>query len=126
MKANLPNLELLEFKAKLYLKQSEEFMQKFNEKSKTKYNFSLDCTVFKQLWGSTCTAFDILENGESTFGCQAMTEAYTTVFKEHLTDTYVVFIDNKIAYLVIDATDEFLKDLKDENLKTTSYAQKNY
>mgnify|MGYP001726826652 CR=1 FL=1 len=125
MNASLPNLELLEFQAKFYLKSSEEFMQKY-EKLSIKNNLSLDCTVFKQLWGNTSTAFDITENGEPTFGGQAMTEAYTTVFKECITNTYIVFINNKIAYLVIDATDKFLEDFKNQSLRTVSYARKNY
>ena len=117
MKAQLPNLELLEYQAKLYFKKHLNLNNS---------NLDIECLVFKQTWGSTNTAFDVNANNEPMFGGQSITDAYTTVFIENQTKTYVVFVDNKLCYVVSDATKEFLKDLKNHNLKCLRLSKKYY
>lgn len=78
------------------------------------------------MWGSTCTAFDICEDGSPALGGCAMTEAYTVVIHERLTDTYFVFVNNRLCYYVEDANQTFLDDLKEHNIKPLSEAKKVY
>lgn len=125
MNANLPNLELLEYKTKMILKEDANWLLLWNnlkeEKSKkgTAPIFELTCEVFSQIWGSTSTAF-------GGFGGCAMTKAYTTIFHEINTDVYVVFIDNKPAYMVLNATKEFFEDLKNHNMASAEDGKNKY
>lgn len=68
-----PNLELIEYKIRLILSKDPEFQ----------------AMVFPQVWGSTCTGFDVTEDGMPTMGGSMMTTEYTTVFHELLTNTGV-------------------------------------
>lgn len=126
-----PNLELIEYKFKQHLNECEEWKNKIKE-IKAKSDFpqllspDFDVIVFSQIWGSTCTAFDVCEDGTATMAGQAMTRAYTVVIKETLTDTFGVFIDDKPCYVVDNATDEFYKDLSERNMKSLSMARKSY
>lgn len=131
----LPNLELLEYMAEQVIRGNEEAMKKIKkryEESMPKafrrktIPVELSCEVFSQVWGSTCTAFDVMEDGGPAVGGSAMTSAYTTVFRESVSDTYVVFVDGRLCYLVEKPTKEFLKDLKHRNLKSLSEAKKDY
>ena len=58
MNARYPNLELLEYKARVALSQDEEFLKIFEEKKRNnKYAYAeIDAVMFPQVWGSTCTA----------------------------------------------------------------------
>ena len=68
MVARIPNLELLLYKAQQALAHDPDFVQKIaeikeNESRKKVYlDFSVEC--FSQIWGSTCTGFDVTETGE--------------------------------------------------------------
>ena len=68
MVARIPNLELLLYKAQQALAHDPDFVQKIaeikeNDSHKKVYlDFSVEC--FSQIWGSTCTGFDVTEAGE--------------------------------------------------------------
>jgi hypothetical protein len=124
-----PNLELLEYKARQMLYESEYFKNKMEEaRKKTAYvNIYLDAYVFPQTWGSTCLGFDITASGEPAIGGQAMTKAYTAVFHEAgISDTYIVFFGGRAAYMVTEPSDKFLEDLRNQNLARLSVAKKCY
>ena len=78
MVARIPNLELLLYKAQQALAHDPDFVQKIaeikeNDSSKKVYlDFSVEC--FSQIWGSTCTGFDVTEAGEPVMAGSAMTE----------------------------------------------------
>ena len=93
MNARYPNLELWEYKARVALSKDEEFLKNFEAKRKdNKYVYSeIDAVVFPQIWGSTCTGFDVTEDGSPTLGGCAMTKEYTTVLHELATDIYIIF-----------------------------------
>ena len=76
--------------------------------------------------GSTCTAFDICEDGSPALGGCAMTEAYTVVFHERLLDFYFVYVDNKLCYFIENANQTFLDDLKEHRIKPLSEAKNVY
>ena len=69
MNARYPNLELLEYKARVALSQDEEFLKIFEEKKRNnKYAYAeIDAVMFPQVWGSTCTGFDVTEDGSPYF-----------------------------------------------------------
>lgn len=126
--AKYPNLELLEYKTKQMLAADEEFMKSLNEiRSKNKYSFlEFDSIVFPQVWGSTCTGFDVMKDGSPAIGGCAMTKEYTTVMHEKLTDSYVVFFGDRPCYKVTNANNEFYEDLKSRNMASLSEAKKRY
>lgn len=98
MVARIPNLELLLYKAQQALAHDPDFVQKIaeikeNDSHKKVYlDFSVEC--FSQIWGSTCTGFDVTEAGEPVMAGSAMTEEYTTIVHEKTTDTYCVFFED--------------------------------
>ena len=121
-----PNLELLQYKAGLALQKDEEFNRIIKEKQGRFVHPELDAVVFPQIWGSTCTGFDETEGGEAVMAGCAMTKEYTTVFHELLSDIYVVFFGDRICYMVHDANETFLEDLKQHQVKSLSQAKKYY
>ena len=128
MHPKYPNLELLEFKARQLLAKDETFMNMLNEKRATNklVREAYVAHVFPQTWGSTCLGFDTLETGEATIGGCAMTCAYTTVLREMVTDTWIVFFAGEPCYKVIDANEAFLHDLAAQNMASLSEAKKRY
>lgn len=128
MNARYPNLELLEYKARVALSNDDEFMKIIDEKRKNrKYVFvEMDAMVFPQTWGSTCTGFDVTEDRSPALGGCAMTKEYTTVFHELLTDTYIIFFGEKICYKVANANTEFYEDLQKRRMASLSEAKKRY
>lgn len=122
MRPSYPNLELLEYKAGFLLAGSDEI--KKNDPKKVRYEF--DAIVFSQLWGNTCTGFDITEDGIPAIGGCAMTKEYTTVFHELQTDAWIIFFGSRPCYLVTDANEAFLDDLKNRNMVSLSKAKKGY
>lgn len=128
MNARYPNLELLEYKAGAALSRDEEFLKIFEEKKKNKkYVYAeIDAVVFPQIWGSTCTGFDVTEDGSPAWGGCAMTKEYTTVFHELLTDTYIIFFGEKMCYKVTNANAEFYEDLQKRQMASLSEAKRRY
>ena len=128
MNARYPNLELLEYKAGAALSRYEEFLKIFEEKKKNKkYVYAeIDAVVFPQIWGSTCTGFDVTEDGSPAWGGCAMTKEYTTVFHELLTDTYIIFFGEKMCYKVTNANAEFYEDLQKRQMTSLSEAKRRY
>lgn len=114
MKARIPNLELLLYKAQQALAHDPDFVQKIAEikendsRKKVYLDFSVEC--FSQIWGSTCTGFDVTEAGEPVMAGSAMTEEYTTIVHEKTTDTYCVFFGDRPCYKVDNPSNEFYED----------------
>lgn len=128
MNARYPNLELLEYKARVALSKDEELLKNFEAKRKdNKYVYSeIDAVVFPQIWGSTCTGFDVTEDGSPTLGGCAMTKEYTTVLHELATDIYIIFFGEKMCYKVTNANVEFFEDLKKRHMASLSEAKRRY
>lgn len=128
MNKTLPNLELLLYKAQQILSNDEDFIPAFNKacaEAKSKGYFlapDFDVEVFSQTWSNTATGFD---NPNATSG-QAITDAYTTVVHERVTDTYIVFFDNKPCYKVNDPNEYFMNDLERHHLKGITRAKEMY
>lgn len=124
----IPNLELLKFKAELHLMALDAFRETLDSKKKENQftDMNLDVIVFPQLWGSTCTGFDETKDGTPVIACSAMTNAYTTVFHETLTDYYIVFFGDDACYVVEDASQKFFDDLNNRNMAPLSRARKEY
>nr|DAK49420.1 MAG TPA: hypothetical protein [Caudoviricetes sp.] len=121
----LPNLELLMYKASSIFLQEEEFLLKARN-LKNYEILDIEVETFPQTWGSTCTGFDITEDGKATVGGCAMTTEYTTVVHEKRTDFYLVFFGDRPCYVVHNPTKEFYEDLKDRNLASLSESKKRY
>lgn len=129
MKASYPNLELMEYMANTMLVNNEDLAKRFDNAKREHGRISgadFVAEVFIQMWGSTCTAFDICADGSPAIAGCAMTEAYTVVMHERLSDTYFIFVDNKPCYYVVDATKKFLDDLRAHNIKSLSEVEKYY
>lgn len=125
--AFLPNLELLDYKAWQYFFSIPENKQKYTEALKTQvYRKDLVVETFRQTWGSTSLGFDVDKDNDPMWGGDAMTDAYTTVFFEPLTETYIVFFGDKACYEVQNANEKFLNDLKNHCLASLSVARKEY
>lgn len=130
MAARIPNLELLLYKAQQALAHDPDFVQKIAEMKQSKnYNkvyldFDIEC--FPQIWGSTCTGFDVTETGEPVMAGSAMTKEYTTVIHEQTTDTYCVFFGDRPCYKVDNPTNEFRQDLIKRQMASLSRAKKRY
>ena len=121
----LPNLELLMYKASSIFLQEEELLLKAR-KLKNYEILDIEVETFPQTWGSTCTGFDITEDGKATVGGCAMTTEYTTVIHEKRTDFYLVFFGDRPCYAVHNPTKEFYEDLKDRNLASLSESKERY
>lgn len=122
----LPNLELLYYQAKLRFFEDEERKALYKELVKIPSEELFYVDVFRQVWGNTATAFDMTDDGEPTLSGCAMTTAYTVVFFEPITETYLVFIDNKLCYQVTNANKVFLDDLKRHSLRSLYEATRLY
>ena len=121
----LPNLELLMYKASSIFLQEEEFLLKAR-KLKNYEILDIEVETFPQTWGSTCTGFDITEDGKATVGGCAMTTEYTTVVHEKRTDFYLVFFGDRPCYAVHNPTKEFYEDLKERRLASLSKSKERY
>ena len=128
MNARYPNLELLEYKARVALSSDEEFLKILEEQRKNnKYAYAeMDAMVFPQIWGSTCTGFDVSKDGSPAIGGRAMTKEYTTVMHELLTDSYIVFFGAEPCYKVTNANETFFDDLAKRRMASLSEAKKAY
>ena len=128
MVMRVPNLELVLYKAQQLLSRDKEFVDVLAERRKTEKHLRIDFTleVFPQMWGSTCTGFDVTENGEPTAGGCAMIEEYTIVIHERTTDCYCVFFGEQPCYKVTNANKDFYDDLKNHRMASLSEAKKRY
>lgn len=124
----VPNLELLLYKAQQLLAHDEEFLKALKERKDKLNHLSVDfdVTVFSQIWGSTCTGFDIAPDGSPSIGGCAMTKEYTTVIHETVTDCYCVFFGDKPCYKVTNANQIFYKDLANRKMASLSEAKERY
>ena len=123
----LPNLELLMFKAIELIKQDEEFCKKYDELQKYGYKcLDFKIETFPQMWGNTCTGFDITEDGRDVFGGSALTTEYTTVVHEENTNSYLVFFGDRACYAVHNPTEAFYEDLRDRHLASLSKSKERY
>lgn len=121
----LPNLELLMYKASSIFLQEEEFLLKAR-KLKNYEILDIEVETFPQTWGSTCTGFDITEDGKATVGGCAMTTEYTTVVHEKRTDFYLVFFGDRPCYAVHNPGKAFYEDLKERRLASLSESKERY
>lgn len=121
-----PNLELLEYKTRVALFRDPVFCEKLEAAGRDKKYCEMEVTVFPQMWGSTCTGFDVAEDGGAVLGGCAMTKEYTSVFHELLTDTWVVFFGDKMCYMVTNAKEVFYEDLVKKSMASLSEAKKRY
>ena len=121
-------MELLLYKAQQILAHDEEFIAALNEKKKERSHVSVDfdVEVFSQVWGSTCTGFDVCEDGSPAMGGSAMTKEYTTVIHERVTDCYCVFFGDRACYKVTNANDDFYEDLANRQMVSLSKAKTRY
>lgn len=109
MKALYPNLELLEYK----------FITTCNALTKNKFKSDdIEVRVFRQLWGSTATGFD----DGSTMSGSAMTYSYTSVFMCKHDGKLVcgVFFGNRLGYTIFNPNDNFIEDLRNNNMAGVS------
>lgn len=126
--ATVPNLELLLYKAQQLLAHDEEFIKAL-QKRKDELNHltvDFDVIVFSQVWGNTCTGFDITPDGSPTIGGCAMTKEYTTVIHETVTDCYCVFFGDRPCYKVTNANQNFHEDLMKRQMASLSEAKERY
>lgn len=123
-----PNLELIEYKARLILSEDSIFMQRMKDKKeKQKFVYATyETDVFPQVWSSTCTGFDIDNKGNTAIAGQAMTKEYTTVVHEIVTDMYIVFFGDCPGYIVYDPKEVFYEDLRNRNMASKSEAIQKY
>lgn len=124
----VPNLELLLYKAQQLLAHDEEFIKAL-QKRKDELNHltvDFDVIVFSQVWGNTCTGFDITPDGSPTIGGCAMTKEYTTVIHETVTDCYCVFFGDRPCYKVTKANQNFHEDLMKRQMASLSEAKERY
>lgn len=130
MVARIPNLELLLYKAQQALAHDPDFVQKIAEikendsRKKVYLDFSVEC--FSQIWGSTCTGFDVTEAGEPVMAGSAMTEEYTTIVHEKTTNTYCVFFGDRPCYKVDNPSNKFYEDMMKRQMASLSRAKNRY
>lgn len=124
----IPNLELLNKNAKQYFLSKEENKEQYKKayKSSNQGDVYFEIEMFKQVWENRCLAFDLSEHGEKRVGGQIEAEAYTIIFYEPFTNTYIVFINNKICYEIQNPNEKFLRDLKHHKLCPLSKASRLY
>lgn len=120
----LPNLELIMYKAQHLLTQDENFVKRLAEHKPCRVDFVAE--TFPQMWANTCAGFDITPDGQPTVGGSAMTEVYTTVIKERVTNTYIVFFGDKACYKVDNPPETFLTDLNKRQMRSLSQAKELY
>lgn len=126
---NLPNLELLVYKTQDALARDKDFVRdllKIKESHKAAIVPHFNVICFPQVWGSTCTGFDVTKDGKPVIAGCAMTEEYTTVVHETLTDTYCVFFGDRLCYAVRNAPQSFYDDLKNRDMASLSVSKTRY
>lgn len=124
----VPNLELLLYKAQQLLAHDGEFIKALKERKDELNHLSVDfdVIVFSQVWGNTCTGFDVTPDGSPAVGGCAMTKEYTTVIHETVTDCYCVFFGDRPCYKVTNANQNFHEDLMKRQMASLSEAKERY
>lgn len=125
-----PNLELLEYKVKQLLSQDKEFLSAV-EAYKKDYNkknagFNFNTTMFPQVWGSTCTGFDVAADGSQAICGSALTKEYTTILCETLTGSYIVCFGDRPCYKVTNPSEDFFNDMRQHRMVSLSEAKGRY
>lgn len=119
-----PNLELLEYKVKQLLLADKEFVATLKS-GKVPY-IEFDVQMFPQVWGSTCTGFDITPDGSPAIGGSAMTKEYTTIFYEKATSTHIVCFGNRPCYKVTNPSEDFINDVEYHSMVGLKEAKTRY
>ena len=88
--------------------------------------FDFNTTMFPQVWGSTCTGFDVAADGSPAIGGSAMTREYTTILCETLTRSYVVCFGDRPCYKVTNPSDDFINDMRQHRMVSLSEAKGRY
>ena len=129
MLAEYPNLPLVQerFQNAIYERLLEKKAEIQREKeTENRHIFWIGpkyrADVFMQTWANTAGGFQ--EPG--MVSGQALTEQYTTVMYEQVTEIYGVFFGNRLCYLVDNANDAFLEDLKNRNMCCLGDAKNRY
>lgn len=68
---------------------------------------------FEQMWGSTALGFD------GAIGGCAMTTAPITIIKHTKSETYGIFFDGKLAYILKEPNENFFTDVEKEMMAST-------
>lgn len=116
--SNYPNLEKLEALASsLYTAEDFLLKQRIGDNSP-----KLEAFMFPQKWGSANLGFDDV----FPYSEQSTVSAYTVVFHELNTETFVVFFGGELAYMVYDPSEIFYADLAKQKLQSVKLAKKLY
>lgn len=121
-----PNIEMLIERTKRYLDRDEKALKIIRENAQKWRATNFNVYVWPQTWGSTCTGFDITDDGEPAIGGSAMTEAYTTVIYIDVLDKYYVYIGDELCYIITEPSEKFIEDFKKMRLQGKRYAKENY
>ncbi len=116
MRAELPNLELIEYKA----------LQIIREEWGESEPIDFYTYTFPQAWSRTCGGLDVMPDGEPAGGQMRMKEEYTTVVCEACTDTYLVFFGNRYAYKKERPNKNFFHDFNERSMAPLSKATDRY
>ena len=111
----IPNLEAI-------VAESRRIFSSGNGESYT----GIELRVFPQTWPNTCGGFDIMPDGSPAIGGCAMTEEYTTVVHECISNRYIIWFGERPCYLVEEPSDEFLEDLSRNHMASLSEAKEKY
>ena len=125
-----PNLELIQYI-------TDDIAIDTFEKLENSYAHRFKMFVFPQIWSSTALGFDC----KGGCGGQAITEAYTTVVEMswsyinktndikglNLTESkdriYAVFFDSGLAYMCLNPSEQFFKDLDKRTMRSQKGSQ---
>lgn len=104
--AQLPNLPLIQERFYNVIKDSEVVKE-------TKYRLEFSMWMFPQTWGSTALGF-------GGIGGQAITEAYTVVVHEDISNYVGVFFGERLAYSIHNPNRKFWKDVSNNLMEPLS------
>lgn len=123
-----PNIELIVYKTRQLLLKDDSFLKAMAIETRKGGNVNemFDVIVFPQIWGNTCTGFDICNDGSPAIGGCAMTKEYTTIVHETMTDYYCIFFGERPCYTVSKPTKEFYEDLANRYMVSLSVAKERY
>lgn len=111
MRADYPNLELIEYKFTLEI--WDEIKKKRSEVGRRGWKPDFSVEAFVQSWPNTAGGL----NRPGMFSGQMFISEFTTVIGAPELDTYAVFFGGKLGYLVQNPNCEFFNDLRDRKMK---------